>query len=130
MIFPKWVTWDWIFTSTLEYYHTPVVSISWIFYNQTKIIIVGEDNKTNIHHKVAATDYCVIMLEDWAMLPIHNQQHQNQSKSISGSCILCLSYPDPCGCALITFLTIININTLALDPNCLSHAKALKDSTI
>ena len=28
------------------------------------------------------------------------------------------------------FLTIININTLALDLNCLSHTKALKDSTI
>jgi hypothetical protein len=43
---------------------------------------VGEDNKTIIHHKVAATVHCVLTPEDYAQLPIHQPpqhhlQHQN-----------------------------------------------------
>ncbi|KAF8315405.1 hypothetical protein DL93DRAFT_2196684 [Clavulina sp. PMI_390] len=42
------------------------------------IDIVGEDNKTIIHHKVAATVFCVITPDDYAQLSMHHPGLQSQ----------------------------------------------------
>ncbi|KAG9034884.1 hypothetical protein FRB95_012441 [Tulasnella sp. JGI-2019a] len=46
------------------------------------IDIVGEDNKTIIHHKVAAKVFCIFTHEDLQSLPMHQQQGGNRRPSL------------------------------------------------